>query len=221
MNSNTMNGTAITPTVTYDFKKSLINKAVIVAAIAMLAATVFYIIRHYFYILDAYVYTGEFHLLFITKNMHMTKLELFTEYLKPMSFLMALPVCLTGTCYAGLDPSSSQQVLFQATTDAFGAPMSFLFGFLGFFVLGLLSFGIGSLIFGDIVPLLARNRYGQYLDKLKNPALITFAIAFALPFVPIIIAAVIGAVSKVPSTRMLQCMLAGFMLRTLALMLMQ
>jgi len=214
-----MNGTAITPTVTYNFKKSLITKAVIVAAVTILAATVFYIIRRYFYILDAYVYTGEFHLLFITKNMHMTKLELFTEYLKPMSFLMALPICLTGTCYAGLDPSSSQQVLIQATTDAFGAPMSFLFDFLGFFVLGLLSFGIGSLILGDIVPLAVRNCYSDYLDKLKKPALFIFPIAFALPFVPIIITSLVGAIAKVPFARIVQFMLAGFMLRTLVLML--
>ena len=216
-----MNGNATAATAGYNLKKSLITKAVIVVAVTMLAATVFYLIRRYFYILDAYVYTGEFHLLFITKNMQMTKLELFTEYLKPMSFLMALPVCLTGTCYAGLDPSSSQQVLIRATADAFGAPMSFLFGFLGFFVLGLLAFGLGSLIFGDIVPLVTKKCYPEYLDKLKKPALLLFPMAFALPFVPIIIPSVMAAIAKVPFARLLQYMLAGFMLRTLALMLLQ
>lgn len=216
-----MNGNATAAAAGYNFKKSLITKAVIVVAVTMLAATVFYLIRRYFYILDAYVYTGEFHLLFITKNMQATKLELFTEYLRPMGFLMALPVCLTGTCYAGLDSSASEQVLIRAATNAFGIPMSFLFGFLGFFVLGLLAFGLGSLIFGDIVPLLARNRYAEYLDKLKKPALLLFPMAFALPFVPIIMASVMGAIAKVPLARLLQFMLAGFMLRTLALMLLQ
>jgi len=216
-----MNGTAITESVDYNFKKSLIVKAVIVVAVTLLAAAVVYFIRRYFYILDAYVYTGEFHLLFITNNMQAAKLELFTEYLKPMGFFMALAICLIGGCYAGLDLSASEQVLIQAATHAFGAPMSFLFAFLGFLALGLLSFGVGSLIFGDIVPLLTKKGYTDYLGKVRKPALLLFPIAFALPFVPIIIAAVVGAIAKVPLTRMLQFMLVGFMLRTLALMLMQ
>ena len=216
-----MHGTATAGTADYNFKKSLIVKAVIVAGLAVLTAAVVYLIRRYFYILDAYMYTGEFHLLFITKNMQATKLELFTEYLRPMSFLMALPVCLTGICYAGLDPSSSEQVLIQAATDAFGTPVSFVFGFFGFFALGLLSFGTGSLIFGDIVPLLTKKRYADYLEKMKKPALLLFPIAFALPFVPIIIASAAGAFSKVPLPRMLQLMLIGLLLRTVVESLMQ
>ena len=212
--SPTRPGTAI-----YNFKKSLIVKAVIIVAIVFFALTVVYVIRRYFYILDAYVYTGEFHLLFIKNNLHAAKLEHVAEYFKPMSFFMALPIFMAGTCYTGLDPSSSEHVLMQAAIHAFGGPVSFLFGVLGFVFLGLLSFSMGSLILGDIVPLLMKERYAGYQVKLKKPALIFFPLVFALPFVPIVLAAVIGSISKVPISRILQCMLVGFIMRTLIEML--
>jgi hypothetical protein len=203
----------------YNLKKSLIVKALIIAAIVLFALMIVYVIRRYFYILDAYVYTGEFHLLFIKNNLHAAKLEHVTEYFRPMSFFIALPIFMAGTCYVGLDSSSSEHVLMQAAVHAFGGPVSFLFGVLGFFFLGLLSFGIGSLILGDIVPLLMKGRYAGYQVRLKKPAFIFFPLVFALPFVPVVLTAVIGSVSRVPLTRILQCMLVGFIMRTLIEML--
>lgn len=206
-------------TTVYNLKKSLIVKAVIIAAIVFFALTVVYVIRRYFYILDAYVYTGEFHLLFIKNNLHAAKLEHVIEYFKSMSFFMALPIFMAGTCYAGLVSSSSEHVLMQAAIHAFGGPVSFLFGVLGFVFLGLLSFGTGSLILGDIIPLLMKERHAGYQVRLKKTALIFFPLVFALPFVPVVLTAVIGSISKVPLTKILQCMLVGFIMRTLIEML--
>lgn len=196
-----------------DFRKSLLHKGMILAGLLTLAALVFFLIRQYFYILDAYVYTGEFHLMFITNNLTAGKVELFSEYLKPMSFLFALPICLTSTCYSGISFPATDQVLIDAATNAFGTPISALFGLLGFFLLGALSYGAGNLFLGDLIPLYYRNNYSEYRRNISTPAAIFFPLAFAVPWVPISYLAVGGAFFKVPFGRMLQLMMAGFTVR--------
>ena len=197
----------------YDFKKSLSRKGFILAGIGTLTVITVLVINHYFYILDAYIYTGEFHLMFITNNLKATKIELFSEYLKPMSLSYALPICLTGMCYSGIGVPSSQIALVSATTEAFGIVTSFLFGLAGFFVLGFLTYGIGTLFLGDIVPFLKRKNYLQYLQTIETPAAIILPLSFAVPLVPIAYAAVGGAFFKVPFKRMSQFMLIGFTIR--------
>jgi uncharacterized membrane protein YdjX (TVP38/TMEM64 family) len=215
-----MNKYTGTTTTQYDFKKSLIIKAVILTGATFFTVLTVYIIHRYFYILDAYVYTGEFHLLFIKNNIHATTIDHLSEYLQPMSFLVALPVFLTGICYAGLDPSSSEQVLLHAATKAFGAPESYLLGILGFFLLGLFSYGAGCLFFGDILPFFLKENYSGYQKKLKKTALIAIPLAFALPYVPIALTAGVGGIGKVSWIRMLQFLLVGSIIRTFAEMLM-
>jgi uncharacterized membrane protein YdjX (TVP38/TMEM64 family) len=204
----------------YDFKKSLLSKAMILLGATFFTGIIVYLIHRYFYILDSYVYTGEFHLLFIKNNIHATKIDHLSEYLQPMSFLLALPVFLTGICYAGLDPSASERVLLHAATKAFGTPESFLLGVLGFFLLGLFSYGVGWFFFGDILPVFLKENYSGYQKEIKKPALIAIPLAFALPYVPIVLTAGVGGIGKVSWSRMLQLLLVGSIIRTFAEMLM-
>ena len=197
----------------YDFKKSFSRKGLILASIGTLSLITVLVINHYFYILDAYVYTGEFHLMFITNNLKATKIELFSEYLKPMSLSLALPICLTGMCYSGVGLPSSQIALVSSTTEAFGIVTSFLFGLAGFFVLGLLAYGIGTLFLGDVVPFFKRKNYPHYLQSIETPAAIILPLSFAVPWVPIAYAALSGALFKVPFKRITQFMLIGFTVR--------
>lgn len=197
----------------YDFRKSLQHKGLILGGLLALAAVAFAIVYRYFYILDAYIYTGEFHLLFITNNLTAGKVELFNEYLKPMSALFALPICLTSACYSGMVFPATDRVLIEATAAAFGAPQTVFFGLAGFLLLGAMSYGAGALLFGDIMPFLRRGAYGEYLLRITTPAAIIFPLGYAIPWLPIAYLAAGGAFFKVPFNKMLQLMLIGFTVR--------
>ena len=63
-----------------DLKKTLKNKLLVLLLACVVLFLAVAVVYHYFYILDAYYYTGEFHVLFMVNNIRAANVELLEEY---------------------------------------------------------------------------------------------------------------------------------------------
>lgn len=83
-------------------------------------------------------------------------------------------------------------------------------GFVGMSLTTLLFFGIGRFFLGEVLPLLRRSRAS--LSRLTEGA--TWAL-LAVPFVPLVIPAVMGAVTRIGLRRFVLCMAGALLLRVI------
>ncbi len=195
-------------------KTTLIKKGSALLTTLAVAAAAILLIYKYFYYLDAYFYTYEFYWQFNVHNLQTANTALFTDFFSPMGISTeALPQIILSNLIQNFYLPGTKHILVSAITSAFGIGLGSLFSFLGFFVVGLLSFGIGSFFLGDILPYIKRNRLEKFRQTIATPTAITFPIFFAIPFIPISIIAIGGAALKVSFRQTLKFMLTGLTLR--------
>ncbi|MCB2183280.1 MAG: hypothetical protein KQH63_14700 [Desulfobulbaceae bacterium] len=197
----------------HNFKKSLTVKAAILLLLACLLFIVIFLVKRYFYILDAYVYTWEFHLLFAVNNLKKANLELYTEYLQSLGALGSLPFLFLAHSIQNVYLPFSKHILFAASTQAFGFPIAIVASLLSFLILGCTSYGIGNFFLGDLVPLVSGEKYKKFRKKMTVSALFFLPATFAVPAIPISLLALLSAFLKIPFIRTIQFMAIGFSIR--------
>ena len=203
-----------TDTIHDNIRTALKKKTVTLLALLGVAVVATLLIHKYFYYLDAYLYTYEFYWLFNVKNLQAANVAHFVDFFRPMGIgTEALPQIILSNLIQNFYLPFSKPILASATTAAFGLGLGSILSLLGFFVVGLLSFGLGSFFLGDILPYLKRDGLEKYRQAMVRPTAIALPLFFAIPLIPIALIAISGAALKVSLRKIIQYMLVGLTMR--------
>ncbi|MCF8056987.1 MAG: hypothetical protein K9K37_10155 [Desulfocapsa sp.] len=205
----------------YDLKKSFVQKAKISGVIFLVACIIAGVVYHYFYYLDAFLYTYEFYWLFNIKNLTAANIDLFVEYFKPMGISTeAFPQILLSHLIQNSFLPFSKPILISAVKSSFGAGFGIFFSYIALLLTGLISFAIGSFFLGDILPVLKRHGFGNFQQKItgSTSASLILPLFFTLPWIPVSFVAIAGAFLKFPLKTIGKLMLFGLFLRVVWLL---
>ncbi|PLX93148.1 MAG: hypothetical protein C0619_04900 [Desulfuromonas sp.] len=204
----------------YSFKKSLKVKTAVFAGISLVVAAGFFLVNHYFWAVNAHVYTAEFHLMFLLKNLQAANLELFTDYFKPMgTSLNGFVLLLLANLFQGFWLPFSKPILVTAQVGAQGLMVGLLFSYLSLLLSGILSFGFARFLLGDIRPLLRNGKTGPPKNGRSRLMTLGLPVAAALPWLPLSVMPMLAGVLRVPLAQTSVLMGCGLLLRIVILML--
>jgi hypothetical protein len=199
----------------------IIKKIIALSILIVIAVVATFIVRHYFYMLDSYYYTAEFHVLFMKNNLGKGNLELFTEYFKSMKKVeKVFPALLASYLIQNYRVPFSKPILVTSVVSALGIKKGIILSYISILLMGIISFGIGIFFIGDVLPLLKKKMTwpntvisrGRVINSL-------LAFLFATPFVAVSIPATIGALIRVPFKQILIIMSTAFVIRLILLVL--
>jgi len=196
-----------------DLKKTLRNKLLALALACVLIAFAVAVVRYYFYILDAYYYTAEFHVLFMKNNIGAAKIDLLKEYFSSFSSpVAAFPSLLLAHMVQGFLLPLSKPVLVGVAEAGLGVWMVIGLTFPAVFLVGLLSYGLGFFFLGDIVPWVQRLRGNENYESPSSIGLILGAV-LAVPWAPVVPVTVLMALCRLPFKRTLWLLAASLAVR--------
>lgn len=200
-------------------KKILFRKGIALILFAVLIVISIIVVRHYFYILDSYYYSAEFHINFMKNNLGNRNTELLTDYFKS---LKTMPKMFTFLLFAYLIKNFwllfSKPIFVSVITAAAGLYQSVILNYISLLLIGIVSFGIGIFFFGDILLLFFENKSWTNMSPLNK--YIAYGIAgtlFSIPIVPVIIPAFLSAIFRIKIRPMIVIMMTGFMFQILLL----
>ncbi len=174
-----------------DCKKSLRNKAILGAAAALLCVGLFFAIQHFMYLLDSYIYTAEFHGMFMKNNLEKGKAELFAQYFQSLGPLAGMPNLIVAHVLENIIAPFTRPILTPAAVQAFGTSVGALLTLLSYLLVGWLAFGLGRYVLGDLLPLLRRTK--APLSGWIYPVL---ALMLTVPYIPVALPAFLGAATR-------------------------
>jgi len=195
--------------------RSLRRKGALVGALGLSAAGVYALVLHYFWALDAYLYTVEFNLLFVAHRLKDADLAGFIEYLRPMSGARAACIALVWqamqACAFPLSPLPGA----AGFAAAFGTRAGACYAGLAAWAVAGCAVVLGRLLLGDLLPLYNRRR-GR--EPLSPPAPWTgwcAGVLAAVPGLPLLACGLWGGAVRLPLTRFLMFSAAGVAVRIL------
>lgn len=191
-----------------DCKQVLCRKAVVAAVGALACVGLFFAIRHFMYILDSYVYTAEFHGMFMQSNLKDENAALFAQYFQALGPLAGMPNLMMAHLFQNVVVPFARPVLTPAAVQAFGPFIGALLTLLSYLLVAWLAFGLGRYVLGDLLPLLRRTK--APLAGWIYPSL---ALLLTVPFVPVALPAFLGAVTRARFKSLTLVMAAALMVR--------
>lgn len=197
----------------------LYRKAVILLLVLGLGLGVYWLILRYWYILDAYVYTLEFHLMFQVNNLRTANLPLFVEYFGAMGlrgqfWVMAWLTLIIQNFWLPW----TKPIVASALMAAFGVATGSLVSFLLLLVLGLFCFGCGIFFLGNLLPLLLGEEWWRQRWQGARWLKLALLGVLALPVVPLSAIGLVGGFIRLPFVTYAILLLLGIAGRTILLL---
>jgi uncharacterized membrane protein YdjX (TVP38/TMEM64 family)/Fe-S oxidoreductase len=197
-------------------KKSLINKGIVLALMAAAALAGYQLVSHYWYFLNAYMYTMEFYVLFAANNLKNANLNLFRELLSAMHPSgLAFPMILYSLGVQNFWLPFSKQILPQAAISSWGLGVGGIYTYLSLVIVGFVSFGLGVFFLGDIIPFFQAKSQKNCRQNLTRHAVIPLALLLAVPYVPLSLPGVVAGALRIPWKKALGLMSLGVAVRAL------
>lgn len=172
-------------------KQVLCRKAAIAAVAGLACVGLFFTIRHFMYILDSYVYTAEFHGMFMENNLRKENADLFAQYFQSLGPLGGMPNLIMAHLFQNVVVPFTRPILTPAALQAFGPLPGTLLTLISYLLVGWLAFGVGRYVLGDLLPLLRRTK--APLTGWVYPSL---ALLLTVPYIPVALPAFLGAVTR-------------------------
>jgi hypothetical protein len=170
-------------------------------------------VRHYFYILDAYYYTAEFHVLFMLNNLKKANMGAFLEYFNSIgSPLAAVPSLFLAHLVQNVWALFTKPILPAVAIFSLGGPTGAAVTFTVLFLIGMLFYGLGIFFFGDILALVQGIRNKERASRSKSVEAIS-VLGLAVPCLPLFIAVGPAAILRVPWKRMMIVLACGLVIR--------
>jgi hypothetical protein len=197
-----------------DRKTILKWKGIVLGLTLLLVAALLWTIRHYFYILDAYYYTAEFHVLFMVNNLNNANLRVFVEYFSSIgSPFAAVPWLSLAHLMQNVWALFTKPILPTVAILSLGGLPGAAITFAVLFLIGMLFYGLGIFFFGDILFFVKKNRNSGEASRAKSVEAIPF-LALAVPYLPLFIGIGPAAILRVPLKRMMVVLVCGLAIRT-------
>jgi uncharacterized membrane protein YdjX (TVP38/TMEM64 family)/Fe-S oxidoreductase len=173
----------VDPPRAYCLSCSLKLKGIVLAVAALLVVIGVALAKHFFWAINAYVYTLEFNLLAVLGRLRDGDMTAAVDYLQAMSPLRGTFTLACAHLAQGFWLPFSSRVFYGAATTAFGFPGA-LYGGVALFATALIGLALGRFLFGDIRPAM-RLRNGE--EPLAPPAgLVTLLpLLAAIPWLPL------------------------------------
>ena len=203
----------------YSVKRSVQIKTLTFVLCAAIVGLGLWLSNHYFWAINAHVYTAEFHLLFLLKNLKAANLEMMVEYFTPMGIsLSAFLLVLSAHFIQGFYLPLTEPILVSAQVNALGLPLGLLFSYLSLLLTGLVAFGLARFLLGDLRPVLRGKLHppGKGKSRLLTIGLPLLA---AVPWLPLPLMSVIAGALRVPLRTTALQMSCGLLLRVIFLTL--
>lgn len=191
-----------------DCTRSLGRKGIILCAVFALSIGLTFLGSRLMYMIDAYVYTAEFHAMFIRNNLAQANVEMFADYFRALGPLGCLPYLLLGIFFEPLGALWLPPVLQAGVNQAFGPGLGGLISLVGFTAAGLVFYGLGRFFLGEILPLFRKTR--APLSRSVSPVL---GILLVIPHIPVALPAVLGALTRIRFKSILPILLAALLMR--------
>lgn len=204
----------------YSFKKSLTLKITVLGLLALLTWLGLFLAQKYFWAINAYVYTAEFHVLFLLKNLQTANLELFTEYFKPMgASLTTLGLLLLANLFQGFWLPLSKPILVSAQVAAQGTAFGLLFSYVSMILTSVLIFGITKFLLGDLRPLLRNGKLGPARKGRSKTIKLLLPGLAAFPWLPLSIMPIMAGILRLSFKQTSILLSCGLLLRTVLLLM--
>jgi uncharacterized membrane protein YdjX (TVP38/TMEM64 family)/Fe-S oxidoreductase len=203
------------PALPWSLRRSLRQKGIGIAIVGALGAAVYALVLHYFWALDAYLYTIEFNLLFVAHRLGDADLAGFVEYLRPMSGARAGMIALVWQVMQVFAYPFSALAGSAAFAAAFGTSTGAWYSWGSGLVVTILAVALGRVILGDALPLYNRSRG---IEPLKPAAAWTgwcAAALAAIPGFPLLLCGLWTGACRIPLLRSVGLIAAGLVVRTL------
>ncbi len=191
-------------------------KAVILLLLIGLGGGIYWLVLRYWHVLDAYVYTLEFHLMFQVNNLRMANLPLFAEYFRamgPRGQLWAMALLTLGIQSFWLP--WTKPIVAPALMAAFGLATGSAVSFLLLLVLGWFCFGCGIFFLGDLLPLILGEEWWRHRWQEERWLKLGFLGALALPVIPLSAIGLAGGLVRLPFIPYAILLLLGITVRTI------
>jgi uncharacterized membrane protein YdjX (TVP38/TMEM64 family)/Fe-S oxidoreductase len=203
------------PAVPWSLRRSLRHKAIGIALVAALGAGVYALVLHYFWALDAYLYTVEFNLLFVSHRLADADLAGFVEYLRPMSGARAALIALAWQTLQAFTHPFSALAGTAAFAAAFGTPAGACYAWGAGFAVAALAVALGRVILGDALPLYLMSKGRDPLTPAPAWAGWCASLLAALPGFPLLLLGLWTGACRIPLLRSAAVIAAGLAVRTL------
>lgn len=194
-------------------------KLIILLAVLAGAYLGYRLVLRFWHILDAYVYTLEFHLMFQVNNLAAANLPRYAEYFRDMGlggqlFFMATLALLIQNFWLPW----SRPLIAPALMAAFGLATGSAVSFIIYALTGWLCFGLGLFFLGDLLPLLLGESWWR--QRWQNAGWIktAFLAGLAIPFVPLSVLGLLAGLARLPGRTYSGLLVVGMLARTALLL---
>jgi hypothetical protein len=195
-------------------KKSVLKWKALALGLALLfVAALVWTVRHYFYILDAYYYTAEFHVLLMVNNLKKANVGVLVEYFHSIgSPLAAAPSLFLAHLVQNAWALFSKPILPTVAVVSLGGASGAAATLMVLFLVGLLSFGLGVFFFGDLLGFVPGSWSKDRVSPRKSIEALSI-LGLAVPYLPLFIALIPAAIFRIAWKRMMIVLACGLLIR--------
>ena len=176
----------------HDCKRMLCQKGMALGGIFALSTALFFVVQYFMYLLDSYLYSAEFHQMFLENNLKSGNIGLMADYFRELGPLRGFPNLLLAHTIQDVFIPFGQPVVVKAIVSAFGLVFGMGLNLLVYLITVWCIFGLGRFLFGEILPMLRNTK--APLTAWMYPLI---GLATAVPVIPVILPVAIGAVTRV------------------------
>ncbi|MBF0468997.1 MAG: hypothetical protein HQK61_08950, partial [Desulfamplus sp.] len=146
------------------------------------------------------------------KNLVNSNAQLFGQYFKALGLIGCMPNLLVAHIIETFISPLNASVLHIGLVQAFGTAAGALLNISGMLVAGLIFYGTGIFLFGEILPILRKTR-----SPLSVYVLPLIGAILVVPYIPVGFPAVIGAITRVKFRSMVLLLACALTLRAVLL----
>lgn len=205
----------VSPPAPWSLRKSLKRKGIVVAAAALAGAGLYAVGLHFFWALNAHLYTLEFNLLFVAHRLIDGDLNGFIEYLRPMSAARAAGIALLWQFMQvfayPFSALSGVAAFAQAFGTVTGAAYAWGAGLLATSLVALL----GRFFLGDLLPIYHQSRGEEPRRPAPGWAGWSALLLTAIPGCPLLLSGLWSGAARLSWPRVLLLLAVGFTVRVI------
>jgi len=187
----------------------LMRKANILCGLAVLGGMSYFAVRHYMYVLDSYLYSIEFQLMFFRNNIADANVPLMAEYFYTLGPVTGFPSLMFAGFINHYLLLFSAPSLASSLTVAFGNGTAFFLYFTSSSIIGFMSYGLGYFFLGDILPLL--NVHTRRDWKICT----VLGVLFAVPYLTVLAPALLSSLVRIRISVFLAVMVPSLIIRSI------
>jgi hypothetical protein len=196
-----------------DRKSILKRKGIALVLAFLIAAAIVFTVLHFFYILDSYYYTVEFHVLFMSNNLSQANTARFVEYFSSIgSPFRAAPSLFLAHLVQNTWRIFTKPILPTVAMSALGGVPGAAATFAVTLLIGMLFCGLGVFFLGDIMTSVRGTMEKEQAFRSRTVQTL-LSIGLALPYVSILVGGFLGGFFRIPFKRMVIILACGLAFR--------